>query len=97
MKDEPVQNTNLMNFVNVEFPMEDLPLFMLVNTADENIHWFEPMDQISSDALANFVGEIVFYDLFDAILSSDPSTDMMGAMDKVAEAYVRKAPPPRND
>ena len=41
------------------------------------------------------MAEIVFYDLFETILSADPDADLMDTMENIAEAYMRGAPPPR--
>ena len=92
VKDTPL-DTSIKNFVNVEFPLEDLPLFMLVNVVEEKIDWFEPMPEISTDRLADFVGTLAFFDLFEAVKNTDLDNDMLGSMEAISEAYVRGAPP----
>ena len=61
--DKPFEDTTISDFFGVSVQRNELPLLMLVNMTEEKVEFFEPMEEISADKIADWVAQKVFMDL----------------------------------
>ena len=53
--DEPFEGTTVADFFGVSVQRNELPLLMLVETEDEKVTFYEPMETITADTIADWV------------------------------------------
>ena len=61
--DQPFDDTTITDFFGVSVQRNELPLLMLVETKDEKVSFYEPMEEITGDLIADWVAQRVFMDL----------------------------------
>ena len=64
--DQPFEGTTITDFFGVSVQRNEMPLLMMVETKEEKVSFYEPMEEITGDLIADWVAQKVFMDLMQA-------------------------------
>ena len=72
-EDKPIDDfTTIQEFFGIEFKLKsDLPALMLVDPVNEKLEFFQPIEDVTVDSIADLVGQLVFVDLFQSAIQQD--------------------------